>query len=193
MIAEEYKEEIRNHYGNAFFDAIEKYFRLSFYASEPFIPYKLKNILILQGCDNAVKLAALNSDKINDMELFMQEKFIVHMITNGTVEDYLGIFINDQKKFEFLVGEKIILQIMKKICKKVIVRSDKNKKDDVAHLGGDEYLSGEDHLGYDASMEDDVGPEGDASEVGDAGPEVDADPEDHAELDELDHDDEEHV
>lgn len=118
-IPEEMSEAIRNSRGEALFTAIEQYFSFNFNNnSTNLIPQKLKNIVILQGCDSAVILSKLNNGWMHDLEHFMQTTFEKHMIgCDNEVVDFLGIFKNGQAKFKFLVGEQVILRMISKICK----------------------------------------------------------------------------
>lgn len=96
-----------------FFDLLEK-------CVEFRVPRQLRYILTLNSCNSAIALSRNIQQTIDEIELFMQKKFHRRMLkSNQKVDDYLGIFVAQQKDFQFLSGQKQMLHAIHKYCHKL--------------------------------------------------------------------------
>lgn len=85
------------------------------------IPLQLRKILKLNLCDSVVALSGCIEKSIVEMEDFMRNKFTKTMVAKTEkISDYLVTFSNDQKKFEFLSGQKRTLSVLSDYCNKVL-------------------------------------------------------------------------
>lgn len=96
--------------GDEFFLCLETHLNAS-------IPEYVKNILKINGFCTAFMMSKLTEAKIKEIEAFMRDDFADFMIqTPDTMDKYLGVYKNCQKKFKFLSGHKILLEIMRDAC-----------------------------------------------------------------------------
>lgn len=111
MSTENRKILLLNAEGEIFFTLLVQFFTLK-------IPIYMKKILILSGYDNIITLSKLNNEHICEIEEFMQNNFVANMMKeNETIEQYLGIYKNSQKNFQFVSGHKVLLRTMSSYCK----------------------------------------------------------------------------
>lgn len=84
------------------------------------VPSKLKNILKINGYNNAYALSNFNENSTTEMERYMQQEFNSEMLREGqTITEFLGIYEKIQMKFKFVSGEKALIQKIAEECQKL--------------------------------------------------------------------------
>lgn len=81
------------------------------------IPSQLKKILTLHSYNSAISLSGGLCKIIESIESFMRHQFTQSIIMDDESSvDYLGIWVNDQKKFQLMSGQKRMLEVFVQYC-----------------------------------------------------------------------------
>lgn len=81
------------------------------------VPLQLKKILTINLCNNSIALTGNVNKIIADIEHFMQHDFTESMLNGDeTKEDYLGIWADNQKKFQLMSGQKRMICMFVEYC-----------------------------------------------------------------------------
>lgn len=96
--------------GDEFFVLFEKYAKLV-------LPDTLKRTLCLCCYDRVASLSQFDERSVTEIEEFIRCTFNKDMVgKNASIENYLGIFSNNQEKFILMSGEKKLLKRVSEIC-----------------------------------------------------------------------------
>lgn len=96
--------------GNEFFSLLEKFAKFV-------LPDNLKSMLTLCCYDRVASLSQFDDGAAAEMEEFYRHTFNKDMIgANSSIENYLGIFSENQQNFMLLSGEKRLLKKVSEIC-----------------------------------------------------------------------------
>lgn len=132
---------------NEFFEILEKCVDFR-------VPSQLKKILTLNLCTSAIALSRGYTKLIEEIDDFMCNQFDNNMLKGTeTMKDYLGLFVDNRKKFKLLSGQKRMLQVIYEYCRalypptaetEILERAlDEVPPNAPSHL--DNYVPSEDH------------------------------------------------
>ncbi|CAG9820579.1 unnamed protein product [Phaedon cochleariae] len=88
------------------------------------LPISLKNVLRMNAFNNAAVLRDITEKDFEDMEKFMASETTQELIPKSEYEQYYGIFDTNPEKFQFLLGHKKLLLLIRNFFREKLEKRD---------------------------------------------------------------------